>query len=606
MAGVSWIWVVVAVPLLVAGVVCVARFMLGDRSRGRLRCPKCWYDMDGGGEKCPECGRVVRSGRDLRRTRRPKRWAVVGVGLLLLGGASLATRRVMLHGAVSLVPDWVLVAGMERWPADSTLYLELKRRHWEGELSVGSQRSLIRKAVTVLGESQESMVLERAAFALQTAESLGQFETERHSKPWNTWVTVTEEVDSREVILKLCDIAMRSPSTSAAGQAQAALTAFGERSAVAFPLVADLNLRYSPNHPLALGPAVAMLGEARRPYGHLRDIFGWRAGVPELPPDLVEWISQLAARSESPERYRETLREMLTKGEQESRLLAMWIVRSSLWPDDELRTLALSRYDAEHFTAAAVVDFAVLGPLDEPAQAVVREALATRDYEQWALATERLGDRGKEAAVFADDLREMVGTNKALMSAVPYFRITGDGETAAKALMRFLYEEERAGDASVLQKLGQIGWFDEAVLAVLRDRLDADSADTRLAAATTLLRLGGPAGFDRAALTRAAAEAANASFGGLNVKSFGDSVQYGEADIPTVMEFLGDCSMPGASLVVWEVGMAGSAAEGALPSLRELTTSTVPNVASNAALAIRRIEWCLKHGDPPPAPRDDR
>ncbi|QKK09795.1 MAG: hypothetical protein HND58_17595 [Planctomycetota bacterium] len=508
---------------------------------------------------------------------------------------------------MSLVPDWVLVAGLERWPAGSSVYEELKRRHWEGELSVGSQRDLIRKSASAFGESQETIVLERAAFALQVAESLGQGEAERHVRPWTSWLTVTDEVDTREVILKLCDASMRSLSTSVAGQAQAALSTFGESSAIGFPRVVDLNLKSSPHHPLAGGPAVAMLGEARRPYGQLRDIFGWRAGVPDLSPDLVESISNLAATSESPEQYRDALREILATGGAESRLLAMWIVRSSLWPDDELRTLAISRYDSESkTTAAAAVDFAVSGPLDEPAQAVIREALAVRDYEQWVWAVERLGDRGKEAAVFTDDVRAMLGTNKALMSAVPYFQITGDGETAARALLRFLREEERAGDGSVIQKLGRIGWFDEAVLAVLRRRLDADAGHTRLAAAATLLRLGVPVGFDKAQLTRAAAEAAIAQYGGLNAKQFGDSVQYGEADFPTVMELLGDCRAPGASLVVWEVGMAGSAAAQALPRLRELTTSAVPNVASNAEFAIRRIEWCLEHGDPPPAPRDDR
>jgi hypothetical protein len=28
-------------------------------------------------------------------------------------------------------------------------------------------------------------------------------------------------------------------------------------------------------------------------------------------------------------------------------------------------------------------------------------------------------------------------------------------------------------------------------------------------------------------------------------------------------------------------------------------------LAQNAVLAIRRIEWCLEHGDPAPEPRDD-
>ena len=607
MAGVSWIWIVVAVPLLVAGAVCLARFTLGDRSRGRLRCPKCWYDMDGGGEKCPECGRVVRSRRDLRRTRRPKRWAVVGVGLLLLGGASLATRRVMLHGAVSLVPDWVLVAGMERWPADSTLYLELKRRHWEGELSVGSQRSLIRNAVTALGESQEAMVLERAAFALQTAEFLGQLETERHSKPWNTWVTVTEEVDSREVILKLCDIAMRSPSTSAAGRAQAALTEFGERSAIGFPMVVDLNLRSSPHHPLAGGPAVAMLGRPRRPYRHLWEIFGWGAGVPELPADLVEAISHLAAAGDDAGQYRDTLRDMLATGAEESRLLALWIVRSSLWPDDELRVLALSQYDPDsELTAMATVDFAVSGPLDQPALAVLREALRSDEPDQWTWAVDRLGERGKAAAALGDDLRELLGTFKASHCVVSYASVTGNREHAADVLLAIAMRVPRRWGPVLLEDFGRIGWSSERVVAFLTDYLTANDPLDRLCAAAALLRLGAPEGTDKAELTRTMAEAMIAKYGSLSMtKSLTDAVQFGETDIPEVLNFLGDCSARGAGSVVRALGMAGTAAEQALPWLHELADNQ-PSVNREAEYAIRRIEWCLKHGDPPPEPRDDR
>lgn len=55
--------------------------VLGDPSRGRLRCPKCWYRMEGipkqeTGWVCPECGRKIAKERGLRRARRRWRWAV--------------------------------------------------------------------------------------------------------------------------------------------------------------------------------------------------------------------------------------------------------------------------------------------------------------------------------------------------------------------------------------------------------------------------------------------------------------------------------------------------------------------------------------------------
>ena len=47
--------------------------IIGDRARGRLRCPRCWYDMQGGaGLVCPECGHEAKSAVAFSRSRRPK------------------------------------------------------------------------------------------------------------------------------------------------------------------------------------------------------------------------------------------------------------------------------------------------------------------------------------------------------------------------------------------------------------------------------------------------------------------------------------------------------------------------------------------------------
>src|SRR5262245_53699143 len=64
--------------------------MLRDRSRGRRRCPRCWYDMTGapafaekpGTFTCSECGKTITRERRLHKTRRRWRWAVVSLLLL--------------------------------------------------------------------------------------------------------------------------------------------------------------------------------------------------------------------------------------------------------------------------------------------------------------------------------------------------------------------------------------------------------------------------------------------------------------------------------------------------------------------------------------------
>lgn len=106
----------VGVPVgLFALMVCSLWLGLGwDRARGRLRCPKCWYDrhdaIEEGGEigVCPECGFKPRRPKDLERTRRSRPLVLLGVSLApvivwwvgaLLGG----------RGLLWPLPDGVLV-----------------------------------------------------------------------------------------------------------------------------------------------------------------------------------------------------------------------------------------------------------------------------------------------------------------------------------------------------------------------------------------------------------------------------------------------------------------------------------------------------------------
>jgi hypothetical protein len=73
------------------GLLLVYRGLWGDHSKGRVRCPKCWYDMRGSLPRmtCPECGHDAGQEGRLHNTRR--RWgrAVVGILLVLLSAYPL-------------------------------------------------------------------------------------------------------------------------------------------------------------------------------------------------------------------------------------------------------------------------------------------------------------------------------------------------------------------------------------------------------------------------------------------------------------------------------------------------------------------------------------
>jgi hypothetical protein len=82
-----WAWAALATGTITTGVL-LTLALVGDRSRGRRRCPKCWYDMSATpGLVCPECGGDARREGRLHLSRRRARW--VAASLLPLAAGML-------------------------------------------------------------------------------------------------------------------------------------------------------------------------------------------------------------------------------------------------------------------------------------------------------------------------------------------------------------------------------------------------------------------------------------------------------------------------------------------------------------------------------------
>lgn len=168
---------------LFAGVAAFALVLLvwavrGDRAKGRRRCPECWYDMrgtlpaaavatdatDAGDERdrahapsilCPECGHTAATDRDLYRSRRRPRLALLAVAIVLLSLYGQTVPRALRTGPLGLVPTTVLIGGMrwlpEGWYAgtsEATLSDRLDRREaWGWQIAWAdtfARRMLIR------------------------------------------------------------------------------------------------------------------------------------------------------------------------------------------------------------------------------------------------------------------------------------------------------------------------------------------------------------------------------------------------------------------------------------------------------------------------------
>lgn len=94
-----------------------ARGLYGDPARGRARCPRCWYDMSGGGHACPECGRRIASPAALLRRRRWWRLvSIAALGLVVVVPGLMGVPRVQREGWRGLVPTTVMIAGLPWLP----------------------------------------------------------------------------------------------------------------------------------------------------------------------------------------------------------------------------------------------------------------------------------------------------------------------------------------------------------------------------------------------------------------------------------------------------------------------------------------------------------
>lgn len=91
----------------------------GDRPRGRLRCPKCWYSMaDLDTLRCPECGHKASKAKSLLRPRRRRKTLVcagttfIVVSLFTAGLFAASSPRIDRYGWGHILPASVLVVAL--------------------------------------------------------------------------------------------------------------------------------------------------------------------------------------------------------------------------------------------------------------------------------------------------------------------------------------------------------------------------------------------------------------------------------------------------------------------------------------------------------------
>jgi len=163
----TYAWYTAAAILGLLGAFLLIKWLIGDRSKGRRRCPKCWYDMSATtGLTCPECGRTARAERRLFRTRRRARLIVLAAVACSLAWCAHLTVRASRYGWLSVIPTTILIVLVDN-PYDAiatppltlrsgvsivmpvTMAEELAHRYLEGPLWRWQWRILAMKAAEI-------------------------------------------------------------------------------------------------------------------------------------------------------------------------------------------------------------------------------------------------------------------------------------------------------------------------------------------------------------------------------------------------------------------------------------------------------------------------
>ena len=106
----AWLWWIGGAALGLLGLWLLYWSFLHDRSKGRRRCPKCWYNMSGTDSMtCSECGRTVKREKKLYKTRRRWRWAFAAMLFLLVAYGSALTPKIRRDGWIRAAPTLGLI-----------------------------------------------------------------------------------------------------------------------------------------------------------------------------------------------------------------------------------------------------------------------------------------------------------------------------------------------------------------------------------------------------------------------------------------------------------------------------------------------------------------
>lgn len=141
-----WIGWIAVILVYIVLVYIAWRALFADRSKGRRRCPRCWFDMAySPGMTCSECGHTVGHEKRFYRTRRRYKRAMLAisgcVAIVLAGNVWMAEM-----GWLSFMPNRVVIASLQFSSSpNGGARAELLRRMRDDALTEGDWKALVRR-----------------------------------------------------------------------------------------------------------------------------------------------------------------------------------------------------------------------------------------------------------------------------------------------------------------------------------------------------------------------------------------------------------------------------------------------------------------------------
>jgi hypothetical protein len=594
---VDWIFYGAAAVLVLGGVIAFPFALFRDRSRGRRRCPKCWYDMSGTpGLTCPECGRTAKRERKLHRTRRRWRLAALAVLLIIAGLGTWYGEHVRRVGWVKAAPTVYYIARLPDLDQNTTLR-ELAERVQNGELRQWQYHLLLHRCIGIL-EAQEAEPGTLVEVADLIAMIVGLGQSGPNFAPWGCWARVSD-ADETRAISALCGLLEhedRDVRISAIG----AISGFeGHHASATLALLGQLlssDWKVRDRAANQLRSVIVYPNAPHFPFWTLNPL----NGVSHFDPQEAEWsgfLDDVTRCGTNVDCALSHFVDGLDSERPEVRAIAIWALTRLPDVDADTRLRVLDLGDDENaLVRQQVVEATRVLPPSDRIREVIRGALQDRSLDRYS-TLRAIAAQGSEGLEIKDELLAVLddldsGIVDAAVDA--WVAIGGDPAVVRVKLLEPLDDLSSYGTNWMLvESLECLARYDLGS-PDLRERieplLDDRRPQYRRAAAVAFAACGGDPERATRVLVALVRNREPGAADDLYLLAKGGSIP-----IPVVTELLNSSNANERYAAVDAVEAMGRRAACLLPQLRELQSDPDPRIAYVAEYAVKRIEYEREH-----------